>query len=137
MINLAALPPLTSYRSVTARAINIDARTALRVELEDTVATSGRPGIDYIDMPTFVVLPMAFAEGTISVDIRSRLNASAPDFTRAFAGIAYRISEDCKRFECVYIRPMNGLKANPLPPRDKRAVQYFAFPAWKFDRLRD
>jgi hypothetical protein len=30
----------------------------------------------------------------------------------------------------------NGRKKNPPSPRDKRAVQYFAYPDWKFNRLR-
>ena len=32
---------------------------------------------------------------------------------------------------------MNGQKTNPPSPRDQRAIQYFAYPEWKFDRLRE
>ena len=32
--------------------------------------------------------------------------------------------------------PLNGLKTNPPSPRDQRAIQYFAYPDWPFDRLR-
>jgi hypothetical protein len=32
---------------------------------------------------------------------------------------------------------MNGQKMNPPSPRDQRAIQYFAYPNWKFDRLRE
>jgi hypothetical protein len=35
------------------------------------------------------------------------------------------------------VTPLNGLKTNPPSPRDKRAIQYFAYPDWKFDRLRE
>jgi hypothetical protein len=35
----------------------------------------------------------------------------------------------------VYLRPLNGWKTDPPSPRDQRAVQYFAYPHWKFDRL--
>lgn len=37
-----------------------------------------------------------------------------------------------KRF---YLRQLNGRKTNPPSPRDQRAVKYFAYPDWKFDRL--
>jgi Domain of Unknown Function (DUF1080) len=40
------------------------------------------------------------------------------------------------RFEAVYLRPLNGWKTT-RPPRDQRAVQYFAYPDWKFDRIRE
>jgi hypothetical protein len=33
--------------------------------------------------------------------------------------------------------PLNGRKTNPPSPRDQRAIQYFAYPNWKFDRLRE
>ena len=75
--------------------------------------------------------------GTISVDIMSRLNRNAPDYARAFAGIAYHVVDGGDHFEAVYLRPLNGLKTNPPPPRDRRAIQYFAYPDWKFDRLRE
>ena len=37
----------------------------------------------------------------------------------------------------VYLRPLNGWKTDPPSPRDQRAVQYFAYPHWKVDRLRE
>ena len=37
----------------------------------------------------------------------------------------------------VYLRPLNGRKKSPPAPRDRRAVQYFAYPDWKFPRLRE
>jgi hypothetical protein len=56
---------------------------------------------------------------------------------RPSPGIAYRITHGSDRFEAVYLRPLNGWKTNPPSPRDQRAVQYFAYPDWKFDRLRE
>jgi hypothetical protein len=32
---------------------------------------------------------------------------------------------------------LNGQKTNPPSPRDRRAIQYSAYPNWKFDRLRE
>ena len=98
-------------------------RRALRVELTDKITFDGRPGVDYVDQPTFLVLPAQFTNGTIEVDILSRLNGKAPADARAFAGIAYRITDGGDRFECFYLRPLNGRKTNPPPPRHQRAIQ--------------
>jgi hypothetical protein len=124
-------------KSVTAKLTEISGRQALRVALTDDVTLNGKPDIDYVDMPTFAVLPIDFQTGTLSIDILSRLNIHAPDYARAFAGLAYHISDDYGGFESVYIRPLNGKSLNPPPPRDQRAIQYFAYPDWRYQRLRD
>lgn len=133
---LDVLPAGATLRAVTATPVQIDGRQALRVALRDEVAANGRPGVDFVDMPTFVRIPVAFRTGVVEFDLRSRLLSTAPEYARAFAGIAYRIDVDAEHFECVYVRPMNGRKLSPPAPRDGRAVQYFAYPDWKFDRLR-
>jgi len=135
--DLGELPKGSTLRSVTAVPATIADRVALRVELTDSVTFDGRPGVDYVDKPTFVIIPAAFINGSIEVDILSRLNGKGPADARAFAGIAYRIIEDGDRFEAVYLRPLNGRKTNPPAPRDQRAIQYFAYPDWPFDRLRE
>jgi hypothetical protein len=134
---LAELPEESTLRSVTALPAEIAGRRALRVELTDEVTLQGKPGVDYVDMPTFVIIPADFTNGTIEVDILSRLNGKGSADARAFAGLAYRITDSGDHFEAVYLRPLNGLKTNPPSPRDKRAIQYFAYPDWKFDRLRE
>jgi len=88
-------------------------------------------------MPTFLIIPEWLENGTIEVDILSRLNGKGSPDARAFAGVAYRISDGGDRFEAVYLRPLNGWKSNPPSPREHGAVQYFAYPDWKFDRLRE
>jgi hypothetical protein len=134
--DLAALPAGAVLHSVDAMPATIAGRRALRVSLTDAVTLHGRPGVDYIDRPTYVRLPVALTDGVVSVDILARLNALAPDYARGFAGIAYRIADDDARFEAVYVRPLNGLRVEPPPPRHRRAVQYFACPDWTFERLR-
>jgi hypothetical protein len=88
-------------------------------------------------MPTLVIIPASFTSGAIEVDILSRLNGKGAADARAFAGIADRVTTDGDRFEAVHLRPLNGQKTNPPSPRDQRAIQYFACPDWKFDRLRE
>ena len=88
-------------------------------------------------MPTFVLIPAMLKNGTIEVDILGRLNGKGPPDARAFVGLAYRVVDNGGRFESVYLRPRNGRKTNPPAPRGNRAIQYFAYPDWKFDRLRE
>jgi hypothetical protein len=134
--DLAALSPGAEPHRVTALPVEYKGRKALKVALTQAVS-SGRPGIDFGDTDTFVTLPVSFRNGTIEVDLLGRLTATAPPDSRAFAGLAYRIAGDGKHFESVYLRPLNGLKLNPPPPRDRRAIQYFAYPDWRFARLRE
>jgi hypothetical protein len=135
--SLTKLPEGSKLRGVTAVPAEVAGHRALRVELTDAVTLEGKPGVDYVDMPTFVIIPADFTNGTIEVNILSRLNGKGPADARAFAGLAYRVAADGDHFEAVYLRPLNGLKTTPPSPRDQRAIQYFAYPDWKFDRLRE
>jgi hypothetical protein len=105
--------------------------------LIEEVARHGRMGLDYGDQPTFVVIPADFTTGTIEVDILGRLTPEAPELARGFAGLAYHLTDGGDGFESVYLRPTNGTKNNPPSPRDQRAIQYFAYPTWPYDRLRE
>lgn len=134
---LTTLPAGAVAHRVTARPARIAGRDAVRVELPDETSRDGQPGIDYVDQPTFLVIPVRFTNGAISVDVWSRLNGKGMPDSRAFAGLAYRISDQRDTFESVYLRPLNGRRTNPPPPRDRRAIQYFSYPDWPFDRLRD
>ena len=132
--SLHEVPAGATLHTVTAAPAEYKGREALRVEFTEA-ANEGPPGV-LIDMPTYVLIPTNFKNGTIEVDILGRLNDKALPEARAFVGLAYRVVDGEARFESVYLRPLNGRKTNPPSPRDKRAIQYFAYPDWKFDRLR-
>jgi len=132
--SLHEMPAGATLHTVTAAPAEYKGRRALRVEFTDA-ANEGPPGV-LIDMPTYVLIPTNFKNGTIEVEILGRLNDKALPEARAFVGLAYRVVDAAARFESVYLRPLNGRKTNPPSPRDKRAIQYFAYPDWKFDRLR-
>ncbi len=133
---LDSIPAGSVLRKVTAQPQMIEGKMALRVELMDEVTNHGKAGIDYGDLPTFVQIPIEIEDGTIEVDIYARRNGKGPTEARAFVGLAYHVNADASVYESVYLRPLNGRKLNPPAPRDKRAVQYYAYPDWKFDRLR-
>jgi len=91
--------------------------------------------IKEIDEPTFVrIKGTKFKDGIIEVKVLSRLLNNAPEFARGFIGIAFRINESNSKFESIYIRPTNGRADNQV--RRNHAIQYFAYPDFKFDRLR-
>src|SRR6266542_3911962 len=70
--------------------------------------------VETFDQPTFVKLPgINFKNGTIEVNI-SRLLPNAPEFARGFIGIGFRVNESNSKFECIYIRPVNGRADNQL-----------------------
>ncbi len=76
-----------------------------------------------------------FHDGSIEVDVRSRLLPDAPALSRGFIGIAFRIAEGNDSFESFYIRPTNGRCGDP--ERKRHAVQYFSFPKYTFSYFRE
>lgn len=128
------LPAGATLHKVNATPVVYQGRGAVKVEMTEA-AVKAQIGVDF-DNPTFVLIPIDFKDGTIEVDILGRLNGKGLPEARAFVGLAYRIVGAGARFESVYLRPLNGRKKQPPTPREKRAIQYFAYPDWKFDRLR-
>lgn len=87
------------------------------------------------DEPTYVKIKnLAFRNGTIEIEVRSRLLPDASESARGFIGLAFRIGPDNKHFESVYIRPTNGRAMDQV--RRNHSIQYFSYPDYKFDRLR-
>jgi hypothetical protein len=134
---LEGIPVGATLHSITAVPTIETGHPALRVELTDEITEHGVFGVDYVDMPTFVMLPVEFRTGTIEVEVLARLNGKTTFDARGFAGLAFGIDPELTTFESIYVRVLNGLKMDPAPPRDRRAVQYFAYPGWPFDRLRE
>lgn len=88
-----------------------------------------------VDEPTFAkIMGSDFRNGIIEVTVLSKLLKDAPEFARGFIGIAYRISEDNNTYESIYIRPANARSEDQL--RRNHSIQYYAYPDYKFDRLR-
>jgi hypothetical protein len=116
---LHEVPEGATLHKVTADPAEYKGRKALKVEFTEA-ANKERPGVGG-DMPTFVLIPTNFKNGTIEVDLLGRLNGKGLPDARAFVGLAYRVDDEA-RFEAVYLRPLNGRKKNPPSPRDKRAI---------------
>ena len=107
-------------------------------ELEgvETIRVTKDPKVAAVDEATFARLVGSdFKNGLIEVKVLSKLLENAPDYARGFIGIAFRMDESHSKFECMYIRPTNGRAEDQL--RRNRSTQYFSYPDFKFDRLRE
>lgn len=88
-----------------------------------------------VDEPTFVKIKGThFKNGTIEVNVLSRLLKNAPDYARGFIGVAFRINDSSTRYESIYIRPTNARADDQV--RRNHSIQYYSYPDYKFDRLR-
>ncbi len=133
------IPATLSAQQVELKKTNLEAH---QVSME-LVQLSGKKAVKVIkdstvklvDEPTFVkIKDIDFHNGTIEVKVLSKLLKNAPATARGFIGIAFRINEDNSVYESIYIRPTNG-RANEQVRRN-HSTQYYAYPDYKFDRLR-
>lgn len=77
-----------------------------------------------------------FENGTIEVKMYSQIQDPSPYPPAAgFIGVYFRIKEDDSAFESIYLRPKVG-RINNQYARN-HAVQYFSYPDYKFQTLRD
>ena len=77
-----------------------------------------------------------FENGTIEVKMYSQIQDPSPYPPAAgFIGLYFRIKEDDSEFESIYLRPKVGRINNQMARN--HAVQYFSYPDYKFQTLRD
>jgi hypothetical protein len=77
-----------------------------------------------------------FENGTIEVKMYSQIQDPSPYPPAAgFIGLYYRIKEDDSAWESIYLRPKVGRINNQMARN--HAVQYFSYPDFKFQTLRD
>lgn len=109
-----------------------------KIFLEDDsvlVVTKAKKLMEFDENTYTKLIDKEFHNGTIEVQVRSRLLADAPDFARGFIGLAFRIDEKDSAFESFYIRPTNGYSEDLV--RRQRAFQYFSYPNYTFDYFRE
>lgn len=89
-----------------------------------------------VDEPTYAkLMNFDFENGTIEVKMLSHIQDPSPfQGAQGFIGVAFRISDRDTAFESIYLRPKVGRSDNQL--FRNHAVQYYAYPNYKFDRLR-
>lgn len=149
LLTAAAVAPLSSLRAVAApldtlTPLNIAlartdylGRSAVRLRLDEDAQRRVLAG-QAANGPTFALVPGVYRSFSLTTLIAGEVNGlGAPD-SRAFVGIAFRAQPDAARFEAIYLRMTNGTLAEPAPPppRNLRAIQYVAYPDFRFDRSR-
>ena len=75
-----------------------------------------------------------FQNGVIEVELAGKPLASAVESARGFVGIAFRISADNAKFECIYLRPTNGRAQDQV--RRNHSVQYISYPDLPWEKSR-
>ncbi|WP_448138480.1 family 16 glycoside hydrolase [Sphingobacterium siyangense] len=112
---------------VKMQIVNIKGEKVVRVVKDSTVKEA--------DEPTYVKIKNTnFKNGSIEVEVLSRLLPTAAPTDRGFIGLAFRIDDINSKFESLYIRPANGRAEDQV--RRNHAIQYFSFPDYKYERLR-
>jgi hypothetical protein len=125
---------MTSMEITHFRPVNTFINTS-KIEGKDTIRLTKDPKVTDVDEATFArLIDSNFKNGIIEVKVLSRLLEDAPEFARGFIGVAFRIDESNSKFECIYIRPTNGRAEDQV--RRNHSTQYFSYPDFKFDRLR-
>ena len=106
-----------------------------KLDGKEVVQVVKDPTVKGVDEPTFVkIVGSNFKDGTIEVKVLSKLRPDAPADARGFIGLAFRINDTNSKFESIYIRPTNGRAEDQV--RRNHSIQYFAYPDFKFFRLR-
>lgn len=106
-----------------------------KLDGEDVIRVVKDSVIKEFDEPTFVkIKDVKFKDGIIEVKALSRLLPGAPELSRGFIGLAFRINKDNSKFESIYLRPTNARSESQL--RRNHSIQYFAYPNYKYHRLR-
>ncbi len=105
----------------------LDNKKVIKVIMDSTVKKANEP--------TFVKIKNTrFKNGTIEVNVLSRLLKNVSPGARGFIGVAFRIDDKNSKYESIYIRPTNGRADDQV--RRNHSIQYYAYPDFKFDRLR-
>jgi hypothetical protein len=106
MIPLNDIPDDAQLNKIDASAAH-HGRPCLRLAL-DASSRAGKFRVDFVDKPSFLLLPHVMQDGVIEVDLCARLLPDAPDYARSFIGLAYRVQDDLSTYESLYLRPTNG-----------------------------
>ena len=82
-----------------------------------------------------VIEGVEFGNGTIEVEVSGQPAAGAQQGARGFVGIAWRLQDDHKTYDCFYLRPTNGRAEDQ--ERRNHTAQYISHPEWTWFRFRN
>ncbi len=82
-----------------------------------------------------IVKGVRFGNGTIELEVAGQPAPGSRGGARGFVGVAWRLQEDGKTYDCFYLRPTNG-RADDQERRN-HTVQYISHPEWTWFRFRN
>lgn len=125
--------------NVTGEIIKFQGKKVLKIERDLIALPFDEKNLEAtVDEPHYAKLMDLndFENGTIEVKMYSQIQDPSPFPAAAgFIGLYFRITEADSAFESIYLRPKVG-RINRQYARN-HAVQYFSFPDYKFQTLRD
>jgi len=124
-------------QNVTGEVINLQGEKVLKLERDLTKLPFDINHVEEsVDGPTFAKLSnFEMKNGVIEVKVLSKVQENSPfPAARGFIGLGFRIDQENKHFDGVYVRPSNGRAEDQL--RRNHSVQYFSYPGYNFGRLR-
>lgn len=125
--------------NVTGEVIKFQGKKVLKIERDLVALPFDEKNLEAtVDEPHYAKLMDLddFENGTIEVKMYSQIQDPSPFPAAAgFIGLYFRITEADSAFESIYLRPKVG-RINKQYARN-HAVQYFSFPDYKFQTLRD
>lgn len=113
---------------VTAEPIQYRGRSGLRV-------VDAAPGHGDDVSRIAVVKGTLMQNGIIEVSLSGDTLPDAPQDSRGFVGIAFRVAGDPPHYECFYLRPKNGRSEDQL--RRNHSAQYTSVPGFSWHKLRE
>ena len=125
--DLSAAAVEAHARSVVVADDRHDDRSALAVRIPEELR--------FGEGATFVEIPVEFRNGVITVDVAGAPGDWARPDDRGFIGVVFRVTPNAGQFEGLYVRPTNARADDQL--RRNRSTQYFAYPGWSFNVLRE
>lgn len=124
-------------KNVTASVIKFKGQDVIKVERDLKALPFDTARLEAtVDEPTYVKLQgVDFENGTIEVKMYSEIQNPSPfKSAQGFIGVAFRIDENDKAYESIYLRPRVGRSDNQM--FRNHTVQYYAYPDHKFQMLR-
>jgi hypothetical protein len=125
----AAVIPLRNLqpRHVKVEAVTYQGREATRLTSIDSA--------DLDDGARFALVPnTAFKDGTIEADVAGGVIPGFSEAFRGFTGVAFRVNTAGPKYECFYLRPLNGRSSDQL--QRNHSTQYISYPEFPWQRLR-
>jgi hypothetical protein len=116
-----------NLKNVKAEAVKYQGRAAVR--LTDAAAQNLPDGARLA-----IINGTSFEDGVIEAELTGDALPGMPEAVRGFTGIAFRVSPDGAKYECIYLRPKNGRSEDQT--QRNHSTQYISVPDFPWQRLR-